>query len=92
MRDIKYFTHPQHEWQKRYEAMRASFVDRLPDKVVADRFGYSHGYFRVLKHQFRHGIIDFSEPVPEGKKARRRVSNEARQKIKAWRKQDLSAG
>lgn len=92
MRDLKYFTHPKHEWQKRYEAMRASFVERLPDKEVADKFGYSHDYFRVLKHQFRHGIIDFSEPVPEGKKARRRVSNETRQKINTWRKQDLSAG
>jgi len=36
MRNITYFTHPQHDWQKRYEAMRASFVERLPDKVVAD--------------------------------------------------------
>ena len=92
MRDITYFTHPQHDWQKRYEAMRASFVDRLPDKVVADKFGYSHGYFRVLKHQFRKGKIDFSEPVPEGKAARRRVTYETRQKIRRWREQLLSAG
>ncbi len=92
MRDTTYFTHPQHDWQKRYEAMRASFVDRLPDKVVADKFGYSHGYFRVLKHQFRTGKTDFSEPVPEGKAARRRVTNETRQKIKTWRSQLLSAG
>lgn len=92
MRNITYFTHPQHDWQKRYEAMRASFVERLPDKVVADKFGYSHGYFRVLKHQFRTGKTDFSEPVPEGKAARRRVTNETRQKIKAWRTQLLSAG
>ncbi len=92
MRDKTYFTHPKHDWQKRYEAMRASFVDRLPDKVVADKFGYSHGYFRVLKHQFRQGKIDFSEPVPEGKTVRRRVTNETRQKIKTWRNQLLSAG
>lgn len=92
MRDATYFTHPKYEWQKRYEAMRASLVDRLPDKVVADRFGYSHSYFRVLKHQFRKGKIDFSEPVPEGKAARRRVSNETRQKIRTWRIQLLSAG
>jgi transposase len=92
MGDITYFTHPQHDWQKRYEAMRASFVDRLPDKVVADKFGYSHGYFRVLKHQFRKGKIDFSEPVPEGKAARRRVTSETRQKIRRWREQLLSAG
>jgi transposase len=92
MRDITYFTHPLHDWQKRYEAMRASFVDRLPDKVVADKFGYSHGYFRVLKHQFRKGKIDFSEPTPVGKSARRRVTSETRQKIRTWRKQLLSGG
>ena len=92
MRDTTYFTHPQHDWQKRYEALRTSFVDRLPDKVVADRFGFSHAYFRLLKHQFRHGKIDFSEPVPEGKAARRQVTAAVRYKIKAWREQHLSAG
>lgn len=92
MNDITYFTHPQHDWQRRYEAMRASFVDRLPDKVVADKFGYSHGYFRLLKHHFRKEKIDFSEPVSEGKAVRRRVTNETRQKIKAWRGKLLSAG
>jgi len=92
MADSTYFTHPQHDWQKRYEALRASFVERLPDKVVADRFGYSHGYFRLLKHQFRHGKIDFSEPVPEGKSQRRRVTTTVRQQIRSWREQHLSAG
>jgi transposase len=92
MRDITYFTHPQFDWQKRYEALRSSFVDRLSDKVVADKFGYSHGYLRLLKHQFRKGKIDFAEPMPEGKVARRRVTNETRQKIKAWRTKLLSAG
>ncbi len=92
MRDAKYFTNPKHDWQKRYEALRASFVERLPDKVVADRFGYKPGYFRVLKHQFRHGKIDFSEPVPQGKTRRRAVSSKARQLIRSWRQQLLSAG
>lgn len=92
MGDSTFFTHPQHDWQKRYEALRASFVERLPDKVVADRFGYSHGYFRLLKHQFRHAKIDFSEPVPEGKSQRRRVTTAVRQQICSWREQHLSAG
>ena len=92
MRDGAYFTYPQHDWQKRYEALRASFVERLPDKVVADRFGFSHGYFRLLKHQFRHGKIDFSEPVPEGKSQRRKVTTTVRQQIRSWREQHLSAG
>lgn len=92
MRDISFFTHPENDWQRRYEALRASFVERLPARIVADRFGYSPGYIRLLRHQFRHGKIDFSEPVPEGKAARRRVTADIRRRIKAWRERRLSAG
>ena len=75
MRDANYFTNPVHEWQRRYEALRASFVDRLPAKVVADRFGYTLSYVHLLRHLFIYEKVDFSEPVPEGKAARRRVTN-----------------
>lgn len=92
MKDDTFFTHPKPDWQRRYEALRACFVDRLPAKIVADRFGYKPGYVRLLKHQFRHGKIDLSEPVPEGKAARRRVTGEVRKKIRGWREKRLSAG
>jgi len=92
MRNLKYFTQPKFDWQRRYEALRASFVERLPHKVVADRFGYSPGYVRLLRHQFTHGKIDFSEPNPEGKAARRQVSAQTRQKIVKYRQKDLSSG
>lgn len=92
MRDASFFTHPVHEWQRRYEALRASFVDRLPAKIVADRYRYSHGYVRLLRHQFRHGKLDFSEPVSEGKASRRVVSGEVRQFIRQARERRLSAG
>jgi transposase len=92
MRDTTYFTKPIHEWQKRYEALRASFVDRLPAAAVADRFGYSVAYVHLLRHQFTTGKIDFSEPVPEGSSARYRVTAESRRKIRSWREKELSAG
>jgi len=92
MRDATFFVHPQLDWQRRYEAVRASLVERLPAKVIADRYGYKPGYVRLLVHQFRHGKIDFSEPVPESKVARRRVTAEIRQKIRDWRERKLSAG
>lgn len=92
MIDEKFFLHPIHEWQKRYEALRASFVERLPAKVVADRFGYSAQYIHLLRHQFKHGKIDFSEPVPEAKSRRRLVSANVREKICNWRRHNLSAG
>ena len=92
MRDKTYFLHPVHEWQRRYEAMRASFVERLPAKVVAERFDYSPSYIHLLRHQFIHEKIDFSEPVTEDKIARRRVNSKIRLKICNWREHRLSAG
>jgi transposase len=92
VRDATFFTSPAVEWQRRYEAIRASMVDRLPDRAVADRFGYTPGYLRLLRHQFRHGLLDFHEPVPEGSLKRRAIKAETRAKIRAWREQRLSAG
>jgi len=92
MRDTTFFTHPKTQWQKRYEALRASFVDRLPAKAVADRFGYAPAYIDLLRHQFRHGKIDFDEPVAEGTARRHRVTSQVREKIRAWRERRLSAG
>ena len=92
MRDENFFHHPIHEWQRRYEALRASFVDRLPARVVADRFGYSVTYVNLLRHLFTHEKIDFSEPVPEGKTRRHRIDAATRAKIRNWRENRLSAG
>ena len=92
MRDEKYFLYPTHDWQRRYEALRASFVERLPAKIIAERFGYSISYIHLLRHQFLHGKIDFSEPMPEGKTVRRRVDSKIRLKICNWRGHRLSAG
>ena len=92
MRDEKFFLHPVHEWQRRYEALRASFVDRLPAKVVAERFGYSAAYMNLLRHLFAHEKMDFSEPLPEGKTRRHRIDATTRAKICSWREHRLSAG
>jgi len=92
MRDDQFFLHPLHEWQRRYEALRASFVERLPARVVADRFGYSVTYINLLRHLFAHEKIDFSEPVPEGKTRRHRIDANTKAKICNWREQRLSAG
>jgi hypothetical protein len=87
----RFFTYPRLDWQRRYEALRASFVERLPAFAVAKRFAYAPAYVNLLRHQFSQGKIDFSEPNPEGKAHRYRVSNEMRQKIKAWRENNMSA-
>ncbi len=92
MRDATFFTQPVPAWQRRYETLRAFFVDRLPARLVAERFGFTPGYVRLLCHQFRHGKIDLAEIPGEGKSVRRKVGSETRGKIVAWRKQGLSAG
>ena len=92
MRDASFFTKPIDKWQRKYEAMRASFVDRLPDHIVAERFGFSTGYLRLLRHQFRHEKIDFSEAAAEGSRPRRKIDAPTRQKIIEWRQRELSAG
>jgi hypothetical protein len=92
VRDVSFFTRPAHDWQRRYEALRASLVERLPDRVIAQRFGYERGYVRLLRFRFRHGQMDFSEPVTEYKACRRGVTAETRRKIGAWRQRRLSVG
>lgn len=92
MRDATFFVHPKADWQRRYEALRASFVERLPAAAVADRFGYKPGYVRLLRHLFRMGKFDFHEPPDEGKAVRHRVQRPIRDKIRLWRERRLSAG
>jgi len=92
MKDATFFTRPVAKWQRRYEALRASLVERLPDTIIAERFGFSVGYLRVMRHQFRHGKVDFSEPPTKDGGPRRKVSAETRRKIVDWRRQNLSAG
>lgn len=91
MRDHTFFTRPTPGWQRRYEALRASFVERMPAKTVAERFGYTAEYVRLLRHLFVHEKLDFTDPVPEGTAARRAVSTEIRKKIRAFREQQFSA-
>jgi len=48
-----YFRNPQKPSHRQYEALRAYFLDRASSSAVANRFGYSPGYIRVLATQFR---------------------------------------
>lgn len=91
MRDHTFFTRPVLGWQRRYEALRASFVERMPAKAVAEGFGYSEEYVRLLRHLFVNEKLDFTDPVSEGKAARRAVNTEIRKKIRASREQQFSA-
>ncbi len=49
-----FFLEPEHPRQRKYEALRAYFVEGLPSGEVARRFGYQPGSFRILVWRFRH--------------------------------------
>jgi hypothetical protein len=49
----RFFSDPACPAQRQYEALRAVFLDGLPQKEVAGRFGYSFAAFRQLVHEFR---------------------------------------
>jgi transposase len=84
------FLEPRNSTHRQYEALRAYFVDELPSKKAALRFGYTEGSFRVLVHDFRR---DSSRPFflsPAKGPQRAPKSDPIRQKIVLARKQNLS--
>jgi transposase len=86
----RFFTEPSSSRQRRYEALRAFFVDKLPAAEVARRFGYSSGSVHVLCHQFRQGRLSafFASPR-KGPKSQPNKSR-SREQIIALRKRNYS--
>jgi hypothetical protein len=62
-------------YHRRYEALRAVFVEGLPQNEVAARFGFTHGSMRQLVHGFRDAMRSgslppfFKRPSPAGRLA-----------------------
>ena len=76
----KYFAYPKSPGQKQYEALRTFYVDKLPAKVVADRFGYTRASFNALRHKFKTRKLTFlftDKRGPQGS----RVPKEVQQRI-----------
>jgi len=73
----RFFQEPSGPLQRQYEALRAVFLDELPQKEAADRCGYSYDAFRQLVHQFRQGCAAgtlppfFSSRDPGGRRPHR---------------------
>jgi hypothetical protein len=84
------FLQPVNATHRRYEALRAYFVDGLPSAQAAARFGYTPGSFRVLVHEFRQDperaffLTPAKGPQTAPKKDR------LRDRVVALRKQNLS--
>jgi len=84
------FLCPSNPNHRRYEALRAFFVEKIPSAEAAERFGYTPGSFRVLCHEFRNNPRrEFFLPRKKrttAPPARERI----RQKIVTLRKQNFS--
>lgn len=89
------FLDPKSPRQRRYEALRARFVEGCPTDEAARRFGYSHGSFRNLCSQFVNAEDpDFLFPAPARAAAPEAGSGdrraERRQRVLDLRGQGLS--
>jgi hypothetical protein len=58
---LEYFTQPTQTYHRRYEALRAVFVEGRSQKEVADEFEFTYGAMRQLVFEFRHSCADRDE-------------------------------
>ena len=88
--EAQFFLEPATPRQRQYEALRAYFVEQLPVKEVATRFGYTPGAFYGLCHQFRHtpNRAFFLSTKPGPKYSPKRDG--ARERVLSLRKQNYS--
>jgi hypothetical protein len=85
----EYFAEPGEPAQRRYEALRAYFVDELPATVVGARFGYSPAVVHQMASELRNGRASFfrdSKPGPRGPSKTQRI----RDQVLARRAEDRS--
>jgi transposase len=80
-----YFIHPAGPSQRRYEALRAYFVDGMPASQVADQFGYSTASVHQMATLLRTGKLSlFTDPRP-GPKRPRKATGALRARVLALR-------
>jgi transposase len=72
----EYFAQPAQPAQRRYEALRAYFVEELAAAEVAARFGYSPAVVHQMASELRSGRAQFfasSKPGPKGPRKAERI-------------------
>jgi transposase len=81
----EYFLHPAGASQRRYEALRAYFVDGMPAAEVADRFGYSTASVHQMATLLRGGKMSLFSDLRPGPKGPRKATGELRARVLALR-------
>lgn len=82
---IEYFRNPKEPAQKRYEALRAYFLESLTQKEAAKRTGYSISTFQSLVSNFQNGKVEFFLKPQYGPN-RRQASDFIHERIVSLRK------
>ena len=82
MRDgAQYFTEPTSSAQRRYEALRAYFLDEMPAAEVADRFGYSTASIHQMASLLRQGRLTLFAGTRPGPKGPRKATGQLRERV-----------
>src|SRR5216684_3860716 len=74
----EYFTAPAGPAQRRYEALRAYFLDEMPAAEVADRFGYSTASVHQMATLLRKGRLALFAGARPGPKGPRKATGQLR--------------
>ena len=74
----EYFTAPAGAAQRRYEALRAYFLDEMPAAEVADRFGYSTASVHQMATLLRKGRLALFAEARPGPKGPRKATGTLR--------------
>ena len=88
-KEARFFLEPASASHRQYEALRAYFVEGISSQLVAERFGYTPGSFRVLCHHFRRSQPVFFRDLKPGPRTQPK-KDAVRDLILAMRKQNLS--
>ena len=82
MRDgAQFFTEPASSAQRRYEALRAYFLDEMPAAEVADRFGYSTASVHQMATLLRKGKLELFAGSRPGPKGPRKATGQLRSRV-----------
>lgn len=86
---LEYFQNPKEPSQKRYEALRAYFLESLTQKEAAKKAGYSISTFQSLVSNFQNGKVEFFLKPQYGPN-RRQASDFIHERIVSLRKSNHS--
>jgi len=87
--DKEFFLNPQSNIHRKYEALRASYIDQLSDSEVAQKFGFTFFSFKSVKRDLKQASASdfFIEPQTKGNSEKR---NQAEELIIKYRKRNYS--